>query len=99
PAPAMTAHVVALLTDGGGDVCITLERQSAGEYCQRTAAFVKQLEQTPDAHATAVLEHRLGAEIAAADPARRPLGQACLARRIAVRNGLLGALLIVDDEV
>src|SRR5262249_7210128 len=87
------------LAHGGAGLGIALERAGDGEDGAGQLAPGEHAMESPKADSAAVLEHALGAEVAALHARGRALGQAGLRHRIAVGHGLLAAFLVVDDEV
>src|SRR5262249_34583722 len=65
PAPAVRADVEAGFADRRRDRRVALERQRAAEHGQRQPALLEDAQHAPEAHATAVLEHPLGGQVAA----------------------------------
>jgi hypothetical protein len=101
PAPAVAAHVEARLADGLGRGRIALEGERAAKDGEGQAALLEQAHQPPEADAAAVLEHRLGRQVAAFHALVQAVrfGEAALGVALAVLDRRLRALLVVDDEV
>src|SRR5262245_32828437 len=101
PAPAVRADVGARGGERLRGGRVTLQRERACEGGQRKPALLEDPHHTPEADTAAVLEHRLGGEVAAL-PARisgRHFGQAALRNAVAVWYRRLGPFLVVHDEV
>eukprot|EP00966_Prymnesium_polylepis_P175615 4064472-Prymnesium_polylepis.1 len=104
PSPAVATHVeIAVrqpLAHRRGDFGQSLERERAGEGRRGHTALLKCAQYPVDADARAVLEHRLGRQVAHSN--RRVAGalaQCCCGRRVAIRHIRLGALLEIYREV
>ena len=100
PAPAVARHLVAALGHrlaGGG---VELQRAADRPRGEMHVAFAEQPQDAPEAGAAAVLELRFDREVAAALDRRaaRRLAQKDLGRGVAVQDGVLAALLVVQHE-
>jgi hypothetical protein len=100
PPPAVARH----LPPGGhhraGGVGVPLERLADAEDRERKPVGRDDAVHAPEPGPAAVLEHRLGVEVAPADRRRRAddLVQERLRRRVALERRVLAALLVVEDE-
>ena len=100
PAPAVARHFPACLDHRSRGGRVTLERLAHRVDGERQAVGLEDAVNAPEARATAVLEHRLGVEVAPAGRRRRAhdFVQERLRLGIALQRRPLAALLVVEDE-
>ena len=100
PAQAMRGDLVPGLEERGAGLRIALQRERNAEYRQRQLAALEFAQDAPYASARSVLVDRLHAHVAgreafrADDFRKKPLGSG-----VAVENAVLGAFLVVEDEL
>ena len=80
------------------NVTVIVERDGRREEGHRDGRLVEDAEEPPDAGAAAVLVHRLDGEVALPLQCERQLVEDVVGV-VAHREGLLGALLVVDDDL
>ena len=100
PAQAMRGDLVAKFAVRGHGLRMALERARDAEHGQRQAALLEGAQHAPESGARAVLEQRFHAhvthrECGCADDLR----QEGLGAGIAVEHAILGAFLMVQDEL
>src|SRR5688572_3341661 len=98
PAVAMAANVVTLLCDGAADRRVALEGDGAREERRADLVLREDPKEAPDAHAAAVLEHRLVGQIAPIGGNGRHGVAPRLAAADAVLEQVLRALLVVHHQ-
>ena len=101
PSPSVATDVDAVLPHRLGNGRVAFEGERAGEKSECHLPLVEQALQAPEPDPGAVLEHRLGREIALAARHRRPrhFGEADFGEPVAIPDQGLGPFLVVDDEV
>src|SRR5207245_402787 len=99
PAPAVRAGLVPRPLDRPPDGRVALDRHRAGEEGHLQLVLVEEAQEPPDPGPAPVLVGRLDAEVSVARVHHVVELALALVARIAGRLRVLGALLVVDDEV
>ena len=100
PAPAVRRDLVAVAQEGLDHRRVPLERHRDAEHRERHLALAEQAQEPPHARARAVLVERLHAHVARAERlGADDVREEGLRGRVAVDHGVLGAFLVVEDEL
>ena len=100
PAPAVARDLVAVGQERVDDRRVARERHRDAEDRQRHPALAEEPQDPPHAGARAVLVQRLHRHVPRRKGLRADdLGQESLRRGIAVQHAVLGAFLVVEDEL
>src|SRR5262249_51392386 len=99
PAPAVTRRLVAGLVNPFAYFGVALHRNRSRVEGHAQAVFVEEAQQAHDPRASAELVDRLGVQVSMI--ARHDIGdlRQALVSLVASRDRILGALLVIDDEV
>ena len=91
PAPAVTDHIPIRCRNGPCRFRITLQRKGRGEHRQGQATCLKQTEEPPKPHSSAIFIHAFCREIALTYRNARlgNLGQGCVGTLVAVGKAIL----------
>ena len=96
PAVAVPHHLVSPADDLRPHLGVALQGQGAGEDGRVDAILVQQIQNAPDADPAAILEERLVGQVSLTPGHRRRRLTNRLAVSVAVQDGVLRPLLVVD---
>eukprot|EP00013_Stygamoeba_regulata_P002071 CAMPEP_0177635212 /NCGR_PEP_ID=MMETSP0447-20121125/3782_1 /TAXON_ID=0 /ORGANISM="Stygamoeba regulata, Strain BSH-02190019" /LENGTH=390 /DNA_ID=CAMNT_0019136987 /DNA_START=265 /DNA_END=1434 /DNA_ORIENTATION=- len=101
PAVAVRDHLVARVgAQEGAHGGVQLQGATDCEHCARVLVLVQQSHDAPEAHAAAVLEHRLHVEVACVPHGHTPtdFSQECFGVFVSIQERVLSSLLVVHDQ-